>query len=76
MRKGSTDIEAYAIYQADDVESRVEYLGEIEEDADGAAELGTQGAGDEIVGAAALDLAIGGDGGEGQCGEKVDKVGR
>lgn len=69
------DVQTNTVDQTHDVEGRVQDLGEVEQDADRAAELGAQGPRDEVVSAAALDLAIRGDGGQRQSGDEVDEIG-
>lgn len=62
LGKAGADVEADAVDETDDIHGGVERLGEEEQDANGTAKLGTKGPRDEVVRAAAFDLAIGGNG--------------
>ncbi|KAI3484901.1 hypothetical protein L1887_51955 [Cichorium endivia] len=62
------------LYETEHVHGGVEGLACEEDEADGAAELGAEGAGDEIVCASAADLSVGADGVEAHGGERVDGI--
>ncbi len=61
--------------EADHVHGHRDGLGQEEKDADGAAELHAQAAADQVVGAAAFDPRVGGDGGQGKCRQAGDHLG-
>ena len=62
--------------ETDDVESDGDRLGEEEDDPDGAAKLDAQAAADEVVGTAAADAGVGGNGGQGETSQERDDVGQ
>lgn len=76
LRELGSNIEANAVDETDNVHGGIEGLGEVKQDANGAAKLGAEGPGYQVIGAAAFHLAVGSNGGQGEGSEQVDGVGK